>query len=388
MSYIPASPSPSSRSSSCDSDSSPPSPSILTPCLPSSPQFPSPKYATTKGFPLLPPSHPLRTQLCSPHEQSPVSPVRTPKGHPIEPKSYPWSYPTKKPSPVLNPYTQDETTASRLVHLLRIPRRLRPFLLVAICLATFSFILVSRTISGSSQASVFSPMQEGDFAKRNVYVQQAFNDHAVPGKVGSASKEVKVEPFKFENVQQEFAALMSASRIFSVFVTATTSNVMTHTNPALPLDPSLVLDFDPASPRARADLELVQSEINALYPLVLFGKMRDPRYRKLKNLLSQVKISPPPLVIEVDQRRDQTVFIPTIARLLGTDDLPQITLQGKPFGSYEELVEMHTAGTLFSQIEATGAVEVKQLKKKSKGQRERERLENERVLGPAPVAAF
>ncbi|ODO10777.1 hypothetical protein I350_01375 [Cryptococcus amylolentus CBS 6273] len=381
MSYIPASPSSPRSSASCDSDSSPPSPSILTPCLPSSPRFPSPKYATTKGFPLLPPSHPLRTQLCSPHEQSPVSPLRTPKGHPIEPKSYPWSLPTKKPSLVLNPYTQDETTASRLVHLLRIPRRLRPFLLLAICLATFSFILVSRTISGSSHASVFSPMQEGDFAKRDVYVQQAFNDHAVPGKVGSASKEVKVEPFKFENVEQEFAALMS-------FVTATTSNVITHTDPALPLDPSLVLDFDPASPRARADLELVQSEINTLYPLVLFGKMRDPRYRKLKSLLSQVKISPPPLVIEVDQRRDQTVFIPTIARLLGTDDLPQITLQGKSLGSYEELVEMHTAGTLFSQIEATGAVEVKQLKKKSRGERERERLENERVLGPAPVAAF
>ncbi|ODN98493.1 hypothetical protein L198_03738 [Cryptococcus wingfieldii CBS 7118] len=372
MSYLPA---------SCYSDSSPPSPSILTPGLPSSPQFPAPKYATTKGFPLLPPSHPLRTQLCSPHEQSPVSPLCTPKGHPIEPKSYPWSYPTKKPSPVLNPYTQDETTASRLVHLLRIPRRLRPFLLLATCLATFSFILVSRTISGSSRASVFWPMQEGDFAKRDVYVQQAFNDHAVPGKVGSASKEVKVEPFKFENVEQEFAALMS-------FVTATTSNVMTHTDPALPLDPSLVLDFDPASPRARADLELVQSEINALYPLVLFGKMRDPRYRELKSLLSQVKISPPPLVIEVDQRRDQTVFIPTIARLLGTDDLPQITLQGKPLGSYEELVEMHTAGTLFSHFEATGAVEVKELKKKSRGERERERLENERVLGPAPVAAF
>ncbi|ODN83202.1 hypothetical protein L202_01389 [Cryptococcus amylolentus CBS 6039] len=381
MSYIPASPSSPHSSASCDSDSSPPSPSILTPCLPSSPRFPSPKYATTKGFPLLPPSHPLRTQLCSPHEQSPVSPLRTPKGHPIEPKSYPWSLPTKKPSLVLNPYTQDETTASRLVHLLRIPRRLRPFLLLAICLATFSFILVSRTISGSSHASVFSPMQEGDFAKRDVYVQQAFNDHAVPGKVGSASKEVKVEPFKFENVEQEFAALMS-------FVTATTSNVITHTDPALPLDPSLVLDFDPASPRARADLELVQSEINTLYPLVLFGKMRDPRYRKLKSLLSQVKISPPPLVIEVDQRRDQTVFIPTIARLLGTDDLPQITLQGKSLGSYEELVEMHTAGTLFSQIEATGAVEVKQLKKKSRGEREKERLENERVLGPAPVAAF
>ncbi|WVQ71734.1 hypothetical protein IAR50_001275 [Cryptococcus sp. DSM 104548] len=368
------------------SSSSPPSPSLLTPILTDSPQFPSQKYATTKGFPLLPPSHPLRGQLCSPVDMplSPASPLCTPKGHPIEAKQFPFTYPQKKPSLAMNPYTHIDPTG-RLAHLLRVPRRHRPFILLTLCLLAFGFVLVGRTIpmstTSSGSGSVFARTLEGEFGKRNVYVQQqAFGEHGMNAQVAQAGKKgkgEKVEPLRFENAEQEFAALIS-------FVTSSTSNTITHSNPSNPLDPALILDFDPSSPRARSDLALVQSEVNTLYPVVLFGKMRDPKHRALKHVLAGVKMSPPPLVVEVDQRRDQGVFIPTLARLLGNDELPQITLQGKPLGSYEQVMEMHEQGKLFEALEG-GGVEVRELKKKSRGQKERERLENERILGPGPV---
>lgn len=121
-----------------------------------------------------------------------------------------------------------------------------------------------------------------------------------------------------------------------------------------------------------------------MYPLVLFGRMRDPHHRAIKRLLSEVKITPAPLVIEVDQRKDRKVFIPTVARLLG-DELPVITLQGKRLGGYKEIMAMHEAGTLNDRLQKDGAVLVREIKKKMKGIKEQERIENERVLGPAPV---
>lgn len=150
------------------------------------------------------------------------------------------------------------------------------------------------------------------------------------------------------------------------------------------MDPSVILDFDPLHPNARDDLHLLQTEINALYPLVLFGRMRDPHHREIKRLLSEVKITPAPLIVEVDQRKDRNVFIPTVARLLG-DELPVITLQGKRLGGYKEIMAMHEAGTLNDRLQKGGAVLVREIKKKVKGIKEQERIENERVLGPAPV---
>lgn len=112
--------------------------------------------------------------------------------------------------------------------------------------------------------------------------------------------------------------------------------------------------------------------------------MRDPHHREIKRLLSEVKITPAPLIVEVDQRKDRNVFIPTVARLLG-DELPVITLQGKRLGGYKEIMAMHEAGTLNDRLQKGGAVLVREIKKKMKGIKEQERIENERVLGPAPV---
>ncbi|ADV19495.1 Hypothetical Protein CGB_A2760C [Cryptococcus gattii WM276] len=386
----------SSASVSDRSDYSPTSPNTSSE-MRLSDQLPSPKFATSRGFSLLPPSHPLRAQLCTQVEGE-MSPPRTPKGHPIDLQSKSYfplsSRATKHNSKgITNPYGSDNPSYPiSITYLLRIPRRLRPYLLVAFCLFTFSFILLNRALSNSQYTEAIAMQkQPSHSAHRYVPIEELqetngrsshllLSQYATDARVAEADVQVKkkdAELLRFESGEEELAALIS-------FVTSTTSNVIPHLDPSVPLDPSVILDFDPSHPNARDDLLLLQTEINALYPLVLYGRMRDPHYREIKRLLSEVKITPAPLVIEVDQRKDHKVFIPTVARLLG-DELPVITLQGKKLGGYKEIMAMHEAGTLKDRLQKDGAVLVRELKKKKKGVKEQERIENERVLGPAPV---
>jgi hypothetical protein len=113
--------------------------------------------------------------------------------------------------------------------------------------------------------------------------------------------------------------------------------------------------------------------------------MRDPFHREIQKVLAEYKITPSPLIVDVDQRRDHLLFIPLLARLFGNSDLPQLTLAGDLVGSYHDVLEMKDAGTLRTKLEASGLVRIREIKKVKKGARERERLDNERVLAPKPI---
>ncbi|WVQ78343.1 hypothetical protein IAT38_000428 [Cryptococcus sp. DSM 104549] len=356
-------------------------------------QLPSPKFATARGFPLLPPNHPLRHKLCAPSAQEGVSPPHTPKGHPLaEPvrQHFPFD---RKPSSrgITNPYgTHNPSYSTSFAYLLRIPRKLRPVLIAGMCVFLFGLMLLSRAMSeaGALERGLAGGRQGvGMFERRVVEGEEESRRHplvkALAAQAAVAEERVQshmeVGGMKFESKQDELAALIG-------FITSTTANALPpFLNPTAPLDPSVVLDFDPAHPNAAHDLALLRSEVNALYPLVLFGKMRDPYHREIKRVLTEHKITPAPLVVDVDQRRDHKVFTPLLARLLDTAELPQLLLQGKPLGSYAEVMALREAGTLREKLEEGGAVSVKVVKKKKKGVKERERIENERVLGPAPI---
>ncbi len=126
-----------------------------------------------------------------------------------------------------------------------------------------------------------------------------------------------------------------------------------------------------------------------MFPVIVMGKMRDPWLREIRKMLAEFKITPAPLVIDVDQRRDESTFIPLINRRMGSAELPQLLLQGKSLGSYHDVLALGDAGTFRSTVEASGAVSVrdakKKKKKKKKGIKERERIEKERILSPAPI---
>ena len=169
------------------------------------------------------------------------------------------------------------------------------------------------------------------------------------------------------------------------FITSSTANSLPPVDPTLPLDPSIILDFDPTTENAKQDMQLLQDEINSLYPIVLFGRMRDPWHREVRGMLAEYKITPAPLLVDVDQRRDHHAFAGILARIFGTKELPLLVLNGVALGSYHDVLALREAGTLKSRLEANGGVSVRVAKKKKKGVKERERKENERILGPKPI---
>ncbi|OCF41296.1 hypothetical protein I317_04867 [Kwoniella heveanensis CBS 569] len=346
----------------------------------------------SRGFPLLPPHHPLRSKMYSQPEKekvtTPSSPAHTPKGHPINADRY-FTFNTKtKSNPLTNPFTYGNRTTS-LTYLLRIPRRLRPVLLLGVCVITFGLVFLSRAMSHARHMdSVIAYKHQMAFGRRELAAKTAAGQH--PLLVSETLDAQKAEAviashsgvtsLAFESVEEELAALIS-------FITSTTANALPALDPLEPLDPSVVLDFDPSGPNARDDLELLQNEINTIYPIVLVGKMRDPWHREIKRMLADYRIVPAPLIIDVDQRRDHSTIIPLLARLIGTTELPQLLLQGKSIGSYHDILDLRDQGLLRETIEESGAVSMRQLKKKKKGLKEKERIENERILGPAPIVA-
>lgn len=112
--------------------------------------------------------------------------------------------------------------------------------------------------------------------------------------------------------------------------------------------------------------------------------MRDPWHREVKKMLAEYKIVPAPLIIELDQRRDNEMLSPLLARLLGTKELPLLTLFGKSLGSYHDVLDLREKGELKAVLEE-GGMSVKAAKKNKKTKKEREREENERILGPRPI---
>ena len=146
-----------------------------------------------------------------------------------------------------------------------------------------------------------------------------------------------------------------------------------------------IVDFDPTRSDARENLEFLMDETNEILPIVLFGRMRDPWHREVQKMLAEYRITPAPLIIDVDQRRDQSVIVPLLARIFGTDELPQLVIKGQVIGSYHEMLDAHDGGKLVKTLEEIGGVSVQSIRKRVKGVKERERVENERLLGPAPI---
>ena len=73
-------------------------------------------------------------------------------------------------------------------------------------------------------------------------------------------------------------------------------------NPSEPIAPELLLPFDPASPNAPAELaELVQTQWEN-FPILILGKLRDPKMRSLRTVFKTYNIKPEPVFIDFDQR--------------------------------------------------------------------------------------
>lgn len=307
---------------------------------------------------------------------------------------------------------------STLSYLTRIPRKVRPLLLgtlIFLLTGLVMFIYANERVAGAERAA----------ARRHVaHLQRAYirkdwdggmaAQHPMPhlraqdGAVAAdghrhASDDVVLETdlaanYEGENEQQD--DLIAENSIVDTliltprdelvglisFLTSTSASALPRIDPSKPLDPQLILDFDHTKPTARQDMRQLESDMMALFPVILFGRMRDPHHREMMKMLSQYKIDPPPLIVEVDQRADAETLIPLLARLLGSPQLPQLVLGGTAAGSYKEAQKALDDKTFKQWIARSGAdITEKKIKKKPKYAKMAERAENERVLGPRPI---
>lgn len=95
---------------------------------------------------------------------------------------------------------------------------------------------------------------------------------------------------------QELAAL-------TAFMAALPQNVLpTTVDPAQPLDPQLVLDFDTRSPSARDEVVEVVHDAWHRNPVVVFAKSRSSVSRELKASIDALNLKPAQTVFDVDER--------------------------------------------------------------------------------------
>ena len=78
-------------------------------------------------------------------------------------------------------------------------------------------------------------------------------------------------------------------------------------------------------------------------------------------------------------------MIPLLARLFDSPTLPQLVISLDPLGSYNEIMQLRDSGDFAAAIAASGA-SIAETTYRKKGSKERQRVENERLLKPNPIA--
>ncbi|KAI0044981.1 thioredoxin-like protein, partial [Auriscalpium vulgare] len=89
-------------------------------------------------------------------------------------------------------------------------------------------------------------------------------------------------------------------------------------------------------------------------PLVVFSKTYCPYSKAAKAVLKQYDLSPAPSIVEVDLREDGGILKALLTRLTGRGTFPNVVLQGKTLGGYDDLWALHQAGVLQSTFERAG----------------------------------
>ncbi|KAI5450082.1 hypothetical protein NCC49_003709 [Naganishia albida] len=241
--------------------------------------------------------------------------------------------------------------------------------------------------SPQNEAAAAAGSRVKDAGSKSALQPETYRTRVAPPAKEAAESLAAVVPFDSSdvdftmNAREETAALIS-------FITSTSNNALPATlDPSLPLDPQLVLDFDFTRPSARADLSALVADTFAMYPVVLFGQMRDPYYREMRKLFSGYVVHPAPLVVEVDQRADEEIILALLQRLLGIKELPVLMLNGQSAGTWPQIQETADNGNFMKLIatRSSAKIQEKKLKKRPKGVKDAERRENERILKPKPI---
>ncbi|KAG7446666.1 uncharacterized protein BT62DRAFT_932109 [Guyanagaster necrorhizus] len=149
---------------------------------------------------------------------------------------------------------------------------------------------------------------------------------------------------------QELAAVSS-------FLASLPQNVIpSFVDPSSPIDPQLVVDFDPQSPRVSDEIQNMIDDVWTRHPVFLYSKLYSPVSREIKAILAGLHLHPAPMIMDVDVREDSTVLEPLLERVLSTDDLPILLIAGHYVGPISNIRSLHESGELKEMIKAAGAV--------------------------------
>ncbi|KAI0675376.1 hypothetical protein C8Q78DRAFT_965031 [Trametes maxima] len=181
--------------------------------------------------------------------------------------------------------------------------------------------------------------------------------HRKPNATGSSNT---ARPQITLNQTQELAAVSS-------FIASLPQNVIPSTvDPAQPIDPQLVLDFDTRGPQAEEELRNVMHDVWSRNPVMLYSKVHSPISREIKQVLAELYLRPAPTIVDVDQRPDESVLAPLLLRLTSTQELPILLIGGRTVGSSKEIRYLAAKGELQRLITEAGGVIDGARKKKAK----------------------
>ncbi|WVQ71220.1 hypothetical protein IAR50_000745 [Cryptococcus sp. DSM 104548] len=280
----------------------------------------------------------------------------------------------------------------------RVPRWQRPIVIVVMSVLLFGTLCMvsffQQSITNAERAVV---IKQGEWLVKNAAMAQAESDIMIESEPGYKSASPKHHSLKVQSKLSKRAAAGQAAMRVSLdmskaeelaalmnFIVGTTANTLPEIDLEDPTSLEGFLPFNPRSPHAKAELqELVRTQWED-YPIMVLGNMRDPKMREARALFKKYNVKPSPFYVDIDQRTDSAVLSSTLEHVLGKQEGPYVLLAGKNIGTTTKLVEMEKQETLVGTIAKAGASIAKRLKR-NKHQREEERRENERVLGPKPV---
>ncbi|KAL0956894.1 hypothetical protein HGRIS_003000 [Hohenbuehelia grisea] len=167
------------------------------------------------------------------------------------------------------------------------------------------------------------------------------NLHTLPRRARTSNSPNAPENRRSLSPVEELAAVTS-------LLTAPGSNVLPlSVNPAVSIDPHLVLEFDIGCERATEELKVMREDVWTQHPVVLYGKSQSANTFKIKSTILALDIFPPPAFIDVDSRDDARVLAPLLKRLTHTTKLPILIIGG-------QVVESEGSSSLLDHLNALG----------------------------------
>jgi len=220
--------------------------------------------------------------------------------------------------------------------------------------ALFSLFIVSTYILLGAGPSTFQPVTYAHQADSRSPLRVAMTNLADSKKLWKASHQdiLATRPQIELTPEQELAA------VSSFIISLPSQNVIPSTvDPLVPIDPSLVLDFDTRADGAAAEMKQLAYEVWDTNPVVLYYKKSSSAGRELRSTLESYNLSPSPIIINLHDRHDADVLEPLLERLTSST-LPLLIVHGQVVETQtlERVKTLSQSGTLRKLVSDAGAI--------------------------------